>query len=172
VVNIEVVHFFQYAMFALLCFPLTLNYNQTMIISTLAGALDEAYQFFYLAPQRTDYFDFNDVVINLVGVAFGLLVIKIFKPATKVISLKQFLFSPASILTILISVIIFISFNTNFLGIYHTNTDAQFVLVKKTFDSFWTTVHPNITYHVMLPLEGLLVIISLWFFYWPLGNEK
>lgn len=171
VVNIEVVHFFQYALFVLLCYPLTLNYNQTLLISTLAGALDEAYQYFYLSPKRTDYFDFNDVVINLIGVALGLIIIKIFKPVTKTIQLKQFFKSPAFILLFAFSVIILIAFNTNILGVYHTNTKAQFLLVKKSFNSFWTTVHPNITYHVMLPLEGLLVTIALWLFYWPLGKE-
>lgn len=172
VVNIEAVHFFQYAVFALLCYPLTLNYNQTIIISTIAGALDEAYQYFYLAPQRTDYYDFNDVVINLVGVAFGLIIIKIFKPAAKAVSFIQFFKSPAFILSAFITIVTIITISTGFLGINPSNTSANFLLVKKAFDGFWTTVHPNITYHVMLPLEGLLVIISLWFFYWPLGNEK
>lgn len=170
VVNIEVVHFFQYAVFALLCYPLTLNYNQTLIISTLAGALDEAYQYFYLAPQRTDYFDFNDVIINLVGAAFGLIIIKIYKPASKAISGKQFLKSPAFIFIVFISAITSIAIFTNLLGIYHTNTEAHFLLVRKAFDTFWITVHPNITYHVMLPLEGLLVTIGLWLFYWPIGK--
>jgi len=172
VANIEVVHFFQYAAFALLCYPLTLNYNQTMIISTLAGTLDEAYQYFYLAPLRTDYFDFNDVVTNLIGVAFGLIIIKIFNPFSKTITLKTFFKSPASIFLLLITAITLIAIITNLLGIYHTNTEAQFLLVKKPFDSFWTTLHPNITYHVMLPLEGLLATISLWLFYKPLGSRK
>jgi len=172
VVNIEVVHFFQYAMFALLCYPLTLNYNQTMLLSTLAGALDEAYQYFYLAPQRTDYFDFNDVVINLIGVAFGLIIIKIYKPLSNAISFKQFFSSPAFILLLLTSVVICIAIITNVLGVYHTNIEAQFILVKKAFSSFWITVHPNITYHVMLPFEGLFVTIGLWLFYYPLGKEN
>jgi len=171
VINIEVVHFFQYAVFALLCYPLTLNYNQSLIISTLAGALDEAYQYFYLAPQRTNYFDFNDVIINLIGVAFGLVIIKIFKPASKTFNLNQFIKSPAFILIVLVSAITSIAIFTNLLGIYHTNTEAQFLLVKKAFDSFWITVHPNITYHVMLPLEGVLITVALWLFYWPLGKE-
>jgi len=170
VVNIEAVHFFQYAIFALLCYPLTLNYNQTMIISTIAGALDEAYQYFYLAPQRTDYFDFNDVVINLVGVAFGMLIIKIFKPVKQAVNFKQFFKSPAFILILLIAFTTAVAFATNILGVHYTNTEAQFVLVKKAYNSFWTTTHPNITYHIMLPLEGLLITFALWLFYWPLGK--
>ena len=47
VVNIEAIHFIQYGIFAILCFPLVRHYTRTLIWATLAGAVDEGYQFFF-----------------------------------------------------------------------------------------------------------------------------
>ncbi|MCB0476370.1 MAG: hypothetical protein KDC69_11885, partial [Flavobacteriaceae bacterium] len=78
VINIELIHFPQYALFAILVFPLARCYNSTLLWSFQAGALDEAYQYFYLAPNDTSYYDFNDLITNLVGASFGLIFLKSF----------------------------------------------------------------------------------------------
>ena len=78
VINIEVIHFPQYAMCALIIFPLVGNYTGTLVWTTMAGMLDEAYQYFYLAPTDTSFYDLNDVVTNLIGAVFGLLLIRSF----------------------------------------------------------------------------------------------
>ncbi len=170
VVNIEFVHFVQYAIFAMLCFPLTLNYTHTLIWTTLAGALDEAYQYFYLAPQRTDYYDFNDVIINLIGAAFGLIIIKIMNPVFRKFSWKVFLRSPLFYCLINLGLLIAIAFAVNLIGLYPNNTQAQYLLVKKLPIQFWSTVYPEIVYHIVLPLEGLLLTLVLFIFY--SGLEK
>jgi len=174
VVNIEFIHFIQYALFALLCFPLTLNYTHTLIWSTLAGAIDEAYQYFYLAPQRTNYYDFNDVIINLVGVAFGLIIIKILNPKYVTSTWRHFLKSPLPYFLLVLMVLISIAFATNILGLYPSDTQAQYLLVKEmpTPNQFWSTVHPNITYHIVMPFEGILIILALFLFYFGLENQK
>jgi len=62
VVNIEIIHFVQYAFLALLVFPLFHSYQETLFWSTVLGAIDEGYQYLVLAPHRTDYYDFNEFV--------------------------------------------------------------------------------------------------------------
>jgi len=170
VINIEFVHFVQYAVFAMLCFPLTLSYTQTLIWSTLAGALDEAYQYFYLSPDRTNYYDFNDVIINLVGAAFGLIIIKIINPVYKKFDWKTFLKTPLFYCIIILSVLIGAAFATNFLGLYPTDAKATYLLVKKMPTQFWSKEYPDIMYHILLPFEGLLIMFGLFVFY--IGLEK
>lgn len=170
VVNIEFVHFVQYALFAILCFPLVLNYTNTLIWTVLAGAFDEAYQYFYLAPERTDYYDFNDVIINIVGAAFGLIIIKILNPVFKKFTWLAFLKSPLPYSLLLLAIAIFTAFQTNILALYPSDTATKFLLVKKIPENFWSKVYPEIIYHIVLPLEGLIIIMLLIFFYY--GLEK
>ena len=98
VLNIEAIHFFQYAILALLLFPLLRSYSMTLFWGTLLGAIDEAYQYFYLSPDRTDYFDFNDVILDLIGVAFGLILIRSFNP--NIAKIKSWLNKPIAITSI------------------------------------------------------------------------
>ena len=58
VVNVEMIHFVQYAIFAFLIFPLTQNYQLTLFYATIFGAIDEAYQYLvcllYTSPSPRD----------------------------------------------------------------------------------------------------------------------
>lgn len=168
VINIEVIHFPQYAFFAIIAFPLLLNYQQTLIWSTLAGAIDEAYQYFYLSPNDTGYYDFNDVVTNLVGAVFGLLFLWSF--GIKETNKPNFFKSSAFYALTSLLVLIFIAFSTSYLSIY-PDDNAAYQIVKKMPDGFWSTVHPNVTYHVMLPLEGIAITILLILFYYQIGKD-
>ncbi len=170
VINIEMVHFIQYAVFAILCFPLLQNYNLTLIWATLAGALDEAYQYFYLAPERTDYYDFNDVITNLIGAAFGLILLRAYQIPSIKLSILQFLKSKTFFLLLACTIIILFLLTTPYLSLYQGKKEALFYIVKVRPEGFWSVVHPNVTFHIMLPLEGILTTIALWLFYSRLGN--
>ncbi|MCD4680446.1 MAG: hypothetical protein K8S00_08675 [Bacteroidales bacterium] len=73
--NIEIIHFAQYAGLAILLFPIVKRFGDTVFWATLLGFIDEAYQYLYLKPDGTDYFDFNDVILNLLGAGLGVLLI-------------------------------------------------------------------------------------------------
>lgn len=171
VMNIESIHFMQYGIFAILCFPLIGNFTQTLIWSTLAGAFDEAYQYFYLAPERTDYFDWNDVIINLIGAALGLLVLKIYRIEI-VRTAKNFLQSPVFYFLCLLSLSVVVLLSTGILSIYaDAESSTPFTLVKILPESFWSfPPGPYVKYHIVLPLEGLIITTLLWFFY--VGLDK
>ena len=174
VVNIEVVHFPQYAVFAILCFPLFKNTVTTLTISTFAGALDELYQYVILTPHTSNYFDFNDVVIDLIGAAIGLLILRIMgftpnnnKPLNWYKSFSMvFVFCFAFILFILYQ-----------FGVVETNlsenSNAIFSFVKIPELSFWSyPPGPPAKFHVLRPLEGCILIVALWLFYLPLNTSK
>ena len=168
VVNIEFVHYPQYAMFAILSFPLIQNYHQTLIWTTLAGTIDEAYQYFYLAPNDTPYYDMNDVITNLIGAVFGLLFLWSFNIKNGLNS--RFFKSSAFYAWVALGGIIAIFCFSGILSIYPSDTTA-FQLLKKWPTEFWSKVHPNVTYHITKPLEGTLIVIGLWLFYGKIGQN-
>ena len=168
VVNIEFVHYPQYALFAILAFPLIQNYHQTLIWTTIAGALDEAYQYFYLAPKDTSYYDMNDVITNLIGAVFGLLFIwscKIDEERN-----PRFVRSSAFIGIVIIAITISVCCVTGILSIYPSD-QTEYQLLREWPSEFWSTAHPNVIYHIILPLEGLIYVIVLWLFYSKIGKN-
>lgn len=167
VINIEVVHYPQYALFAVLCFPLLRNFQQTLIWTTIAGAIDEAHQYFYLAPKDTSYYDFNDVVTNLVGAVFGLLLIRGFDILST--RHKPFHQSTAFYGLVALGVIIIGTLLTGTLSIYPSE-DTTYQLLRKFPEGFWSKANPNVVYHIMQPLEGTIVTILLWLGFRGIGK--
>lgn len=163
VINIESVHYVQYAIGAILIFGLLGNYFSSLFWATMIGIIDESYQYFYLAPERTDYFDFNDVITNFLGAAFGLLILKTFQLKEKRQGWSYF---KKSVLWPLVFFVIFvlISLSSDLLSVFPSSD--KFMLVRKMQEGFWTTVPPEVTFHVVQPLEGLLMISGLFLFYY------
>ncbi|MEE9374161.1 MAG: hypothetical protein V3V00_14000 [Saprospiraceae bacterium] len=168
VINIEMVHFPQYACFAILVYPLVKRYQSALIWTTIAGAIDEAYQYFYLVPNDTGYYDFNDVVTNLIGASFGLIILKSFN--IKNIKAPQF-FKRSEVKGIIgITIVIGLLFLFGVMGV-HAGHGASYPIIKKQITTFWSTVPPQVTYHVVRPWEGLLYTAMMWLYYWKLGRE-
>lgn len=78
VMNIEIVHFPQYAILAVLLFSITRRYSDTIALATIGGVLDEAYQYFVLYADRWIHFDFNDAILNAIGAGLGLVLVFVF----------------------------------------------------------------------------------------------
>lgn len=174
VVNVEAIHFVQYAIFAILVFPIVRNYFQAHTWATLAGTFDELYQYTILSPElQTKYFDFNDVVIDMVGAGFGLIAIRAYNPRVILHSWNDFKKTKLFKLLLILLVGLVLLFAFGFAS-YHPADSSYFVLVKEEIPWFWNLVthhiHPDIIFHVLTPLEGIvLIIMILWFF---IGIEK
>ncbi len=176
IVNIELIHFIQYAALAILFFPLTMRYTDTIFWVTFLSTLDEAYQYWFISPDRTNYYDFNDVIINMLGVVFGLIILR---SSQKVHVLakdnKRPIFKNSIVIGLIVMVVIVsILFATNIMDVYPNDTDPQapMLLVKKVETSFWSVIHPNITYHIVRPFEGLMILLMLYIFYLPLWRKS
>lgn len=169
VFNVEAIHFVQYAIFAIICFSLNRSYFQTMIWACLAGAMDELFQYVYLAPQRTDYYDFNDVIINTIGAGVGLLFIRVMNRTNRHFSWLRFKKSLTFKVLIGIIIIIMVGVISGYISNL-PNKDAIFVLQKKVDIEFWHTVYlPKyifyVKFHVVKPLEGLIITVFIIIFY-------
>jgi hypothetical protein len=79
VVNaVESIHYPQYALIVVLLVRGGIGLERAWLAGTALGALDEGYQAVALPRGAPDYFDWNDVVLNGIGAAFGVLFVLAF----------------------------------------------------------------------------------------------
>lgn len=165
IVNVEIIHFVQYAILAILFFPLLNGFLLTLFLCMILGFIDEGYQF-YCLPVRTSYFDFNDVVLDFIGAGFGLSILRVVPKISNLTSLKTHAskFVWASWLAILTLAAVLIKLG--YLQVYSngTNDDHWTTLVIKQSEGFWTK-DPHGIFHVMSPLEGMICLTILLFIY-------
>ena len=166
VVNVEIVHFVQYALLAILLFPLFNNYRDTLFYTLIFAIIDEGYQYFILAPLRTDYFDFNDVIIDLIGAALGLILFWV-SGIKDMVSNKKWFQTPTFIGFSILILAAIVAYLTGILAIYPSESaeQAPILLIRKIQENFWTITHPNVKFHVVSPLEGILIVAGLFYFY-------
>ena len=172
VVNVEIIHIIQYAVMSVLIFPLLKNFNLTLFWITIFGALDEAYQYFYLAALRTDYYDFNDIVINLIGSTMGLIFLKS-QGISNLKPLGPWYKNSIFYFIISIALVIIIAWATNYLTIYPTDGEspAPIQIIRRFKPGFWQTIPPKVKFHVIRPLEGLIMVSLLLITYSKLGDK-
>ncbi|MEY3368165.1 MAG: hypothetical protein RI973_1320 [Bacteroidota bacterium] len=174
VVNIEVIHLFQYALLAILLFPAVGSYGATIGWATLLGAADEAWQHFYLAPLKSNYYDFNDILLDLLGAALGLIIIKSSFKNLEIQTERAGTAMSALLLTTgVLALLLPVAFAAGLIHYYTPEKEAicRWVIIRAPQTSFWTTVHPNVTFHVMQPMEGLIVLSMLLLYYQGLDNQ-
>jgi len=162
VINIESVHYVQYAIGAILLFGIIGHYYATLFVAFVIALFDEGYQYFYLSPHRTDYFDINDIITDFLGAAFGLLLLKTLSIKAWGNSRKKSTWVFLVPLVLLVAGFLF-ALSTNFLSIYPS--EDQYMLVREMQEGFWTTVPPKVTFHVVGPAEGSLIIPALFLVY-------
>lgn len=170
----ESVHFLQYALFAIILFPLTMNYHETLFWATLLGALDEAYQYFYLNPLATGYFDFNDVITDLLGAVLGLLLLWTFEIQEK-INTKSWYKRRSFRLGMGILLVGGILNLLQIISIYpNENSHGTIItLMNKVPKSFWSyDAVGDLYYHVVHPVEGILILCALFGVYAVLGKKR
>jgi len=132
VINIESVHYVQYAIGAILIFSLVEHYFVALFLAFLVGVFDEAYQYFYLAPEGTAYYDFNDIITNLLGAAFGLLILRTLKINEK--QYQKSIFKIGFLYPLIgISLLLMTLLQTNLLSVYPSS--KKYMLIKKSGDS-------------------------------------
>lgn len=171
VVNVEAIHFVQYGVLAILLFPLFRNYTYVLIWTTVAGVIDEFYQYDILAPGKTEYYDFNDVIIDMVGAGFGMVAIRVYDPEIFRFDFSHFLKSLHSKLIFLFLGVVSILFVVG-LFTYYPEEGSIFFLQAKPIPWFWFELPPEVVFHVIPPWEGVGLIVALLLFYKWIENKS
>jgi len=172
IINIEIIHFIQYALMAILIFPLFKNFFSTLLFVTLLGSIDEAYQYYFLSPERTNYYDFNDVILNLLGAAMGLIFLRSHRGIRTMLQadrehIHRITWLSYALIVCLVSIMIwkksFVQTIINKIGLNLNWENYGSELIRKPTTSFWTEIPPKIIYHVIQPIEGVVIISFLLF---------
>jgi len=159
--NIEVIHAALYAGLALVLFPLTRRPGATIILALPVMMLDEWHQYIILYPEHVHYFDFNDILMDMLGCALllcGLWIMGVgMRPPQRPFFLR--------LEVLVLSGIVLGSVIANVMCVValfpETSCDNTLFVVNALPDpmEFWRT-HPftGRTYHALPPVSGMAMV--------------
>ncbi len=164
VMNIELIHTAEFGIMAILIFPLTKRFGDTAFYTILLGTVDEWFQYQVLYPEKSDYFDFNDLVTNLLGAGFALVLLYAAGVNNKSYPSKSAWYkSPVLYITAILAFFTGALFKLSLIQTYAGSENAWLVLNKADGpEEYWRNLTGSeIVYHVMPPLEGVALIALL-----------
>jgi glycopeptide antibiotics resistance protein len=169
VVDMEAIHFIQYGLLSALILPITRRYESAFIYATVLGIIDEVYQYFILNPDFS-YFDFNDIILNMLGAGAGLLILAVnIHPQVKMQPWKWYTSPAFWFIIAILAIALFFSLNMSLSFFPRAEAGAGgslFSLYRKSLpDEFWTFLYGNRYYHILRPWEAISIMILLSVFY-------
>jgi len=166
--SIEIIHSFEYSILAFLLFPFFSRFGAAVIFAIPVMLIDEWIQYQVIYKGFVEYFELNDILMDVFGCGFMMLIIWIFGIESNGIK-KPFWKTPEYIFLLVLFMFTALSIATCFLSLYDTTqcSNTWFPLNQlKNPDSFWQThpIHGSV-YHVMKPIEGFIAIIAACLFF-------
>ena len=163
--NIEVVHVLEFTLLSVLLFPLLGSFGASVAFTLPFIFVNEWYQYVVLYPGYIQYFEFNDIVIDLLGCGMAMIVLWIagVKPVSQPLYKK-----PEIIFLAVVNVLIVVLLATCVLTFYPDNKCENTFLVLNQLQNphmFWQTHVYGAVYHVMKPLEGLVIVNGVCVFF-------
>ncbi len=165
VVNMEAIHFIQFAILAVLIFPLVRRYDDALIYTAILGIIDETYQYLVLNPDFK-YFDFNDLVLNMIGAGAGLLLLAALRmPEIK--PPRKWHRSPALWFMAGLVILGLIFSAGHPVSFYPSEEPGHWFSLYRTHPGpeFWTFLYDRRYYHILRPWEGIFFMAVLTVFY-------
>jgi len=173
--NIEVIHAALYAGMALVLFPLTRRPGATIILALPVMMLDEWYQYIILYPEHVHYFDFNDILMDVLGCALLLCGLWIMGVRMRPPHRPFFLRMEILLLTTILAGCVLATSLCVVALFPDTSCDNTLFVVNALPDpmEFWRT-HPftGRTYHALPPVAGLAVVTGLVLFFQGMTNSS
>ena len=165
--NVELVHYPQYIPEGMALVALTLSPAESLSWIALFGGLDECFQYWVLARGKPVPFDFNDVYMDLLGGAAGVLVAMVFlrcdsrhgsRDASRIWK------RPGVIVILAVTAVGILLWWSGLMLLFADNSNPHywFALSRYTSPAFWFQVvlnGPN-KYHTLSPVEGPILILG------------
>lgn len=166
--NLELVHYPQYFAEGVLLAALTLSPAEALSWIVVFGGLDEGYQFWVLSKGRPTLFDFNDIYMDLLGGAAGVIFAMAFLQfARKNPSpgyWRRTLLRPGVLVVLCLTSLGVLLWATGLMLLVQDKSNAHywFDLGRFQAPAFWAQIVTNgpYTYHTMTPLEGVVLIYA------------
>lgn len=162
--NIEIIHAVEYGLLALLIYLFTRNAGAAIVLSLPFMFLDEWVQYCLLYGNYNKYYEFNDIVLDIIGCGIFLAAYKIFEPKRIVVEIKYikrkefWLLSLSFVLFILLLKIGVFAAHQNVAG-----SNTIFILSRiENPENFWH-IHgfTRAKYHILSPFAGAVFIFLL-----------
>ena len=173
--NIEVIHAMQFAVLGMLLFPLTQRFGAAIIMSIPFMILDEWHQFQVLYPTYVQYFEFNDMLMDILGCALlmcGLWIMGV----RELPSARPWYLRAEALVVAVLSVGALLAMTTCFIVPFPQDACATTWLVLNTLPdptALWQT-HPftGRVYHAMQPVEGMVVVMFVTVVMMGMGEQE
>lgn len=171
--NVEFIHAVEYGILAALIYPLVGRFAAAVVYSFPIMLFDEWYQYQVLFDW-VEYFDFNDILLDLLGAGLFLAVIKTFsKEAEQSTPLTE---RPELYVLMLMAITAMMMLLSSKVVPYPEDAASNTWLVLNAIEEpygFWR-VHPLIgsTYHVLEPITGLVTVFSVGLFYLAMDTRS
>ncbi|MCF8459840.1 MAG: hypothetical protein K9G46_03885 [Flavobacteriales bacterium] len=173
--NVEFIHALMYGGLAVLLFPLIGRLGGAIVLCLPLMLVDEWYQHVILFPHYTYFFEFNDIVLDLLGAGLFVSMLRLlgmgseraFAPP-RMRSEVWLLFAVAVILIAVMATCIIVPYSED------ACSNTWFVLNKlPEMSEFWY-VHPVIgsTFHILKPIEGIVLMFLLCVAYVGMDSVK
>ena len=169
--NVELIHFPQYALLVIPVFALTMRFGETVAFVTLLGAADEAYQYLVLHRSWVGIYDFNDVILNLIGAGAGIVLILVLadlEPSSNpgsTYSLRDLVRSVGLMTTGILILSGLLMYATGLLQLFPgDNAPHALILLNRGVppSGFWQQPLPSLKrFHILHPGEGILLVAVL-----------
>jgi hypothetical protein len=163
--NLELVHYPQYVPEGMALLALTLSPAESLAWIVILGGLDESYQYTALSWWRAVPFDFNDVYMDLLGGALGIVLAMAFLRCTRREGSPPPLWKQPGIIALLgILTTGILLWASGFMLLFEDKSDLRhwFSLSRFRAPTFWFQVvinGPN-KYHTLSPIEGPMLILA------------
>ena len=180
----EYAHYPQYALLAVLLVSWRDPHREKWPIGNLIfwgtalGVADELMQYFFICPSYGDYLDFNDFLLNELGIVAGLLLVYGFKEQGATIKPLLPMYKTRAFKTIIISfAIVSLLILTDHLkitppekippgGFFAVNGRTTLYLERKPgITGNWNHLADRKAYYVLSPATGLILLFSLGFLF-------
>jgi len=169
--NTELVHYPQYVPEGMALLALTLSPVESIAWITLLGSLDECFQYADLMAGRPVQFDFNDIYMDLLGGAAGVLLAMAFLRCQPAVAStwKSILKRPGVAIILTIVIIGIALWLTGPMLLYQDKTNSHycFALSRDKPPQYWF-INPLFgphKFHTLSPIEGPILILATLAFY-------
>lgn len=172
--NIEFIHAAEFGLLGFLLYPLLGRFGAVGIVALPILCLDEWYQYQVLYPGYVEYFDFNDLQLDLLGIGLVLSLIKTFDVSLN--NSRAILIRPETFTLLLYILVASGLIRFGILATYPESATENTWLVLNQISEpygFWR-LHPDnlTTYHVLEPIMGSVVVFSWCAFYLLMDSIK
>ncbi len=165
--NIEIIHALEFGLLAFLIYPLTDRFGAAVLLGLPVMLIDEWYQYEILFSDYVEYFDFNDVVLDMLGATLVICLLWIFstgRPRWHQPILRRW---ELYLLTV-ITVGTVWALGSCLLAEFDVDSCENTLLVLNRVgaeDGFWRT-HPVLgsVYHLLRPMEAIPLVAALGIF--------